>query len=495
MDDKQNNNEKHSGIRQQVLTGVVWKFLERILAQVVSLVVTILLARLLDPSDYGVVSIVTVFFSFANVIIAGGLNTALIQKKNTDKDDYDTVFTVSFLIALVIYGILFLSAPFIATIYKQEILVPIIRVLGLSLPVYALKSIVCAYVSANLQFKMFFYATMGGTLTSAVIGVVLALKGFGAWALVAQQLSNTVIDTFILFLITRLRLSFRIVFDRLRSLVSYGARIMLSSLLGVFINQINPLFIGFKYTSADLSFYTKGRSFPETLSSSMTYTISSVLFPALSKFQDNKERLLQYTRLYMRVSSFIVFPVMLGFFAIAETFVNLFLTSKWLPAVYYIRIACVSMMFDVVAAGNCETIKAMGRSDVFLKIEIAKKSGYLITLIAFLLFTNKPEALAISMIICTLIQIIINSIPNRKLIGYKGVYQLQDIMPNFFTAGIMCVVSIFVGRLSFPPALIMIMQILVGAFIYFLLAIISKNKSLMVILDLMKKHNATQKTE
>ena len=246
--------QQDQDIKKKALTGAIWKFAERILAQVISLVVSLIIARLLDPSDYGVVSIVTVFFAFANVIISGGLNTALIQKKNADKDDYNTVFTVSIVLALTLYGVMFFAAPWIAQIYRQPALTSIIRVLGLALPIYALKSIVCAYVSANLQFKMFFYATLGGTLFSAVVGILMALNGFGAWALVAQQLANATIDTLILFCITRLKLSFQIAAERLRALWKYGSRIMVSSLLGVAVTQINPLFIGLKYTSADLSF-------------------------------------------------------------------------------------------------------------------------------------------------------------------------------------------------------------------------------------------------
>mgnify|MGYP003292619516 CR=1 FL=1 len=166
--------------KKKVISGAVWKFAERVMAQAVSLLVSIIIARLLDPSDFGVVSIVIVFFSFANVIISGGLNTALIQKKEADRDDYNTVFTISFILSVILYAVLFFTAPLIAKIYKQPILTSIIRVLGLSLPVYALKSVVCAYISARLQFRKFFFATLGGTLTSAVVGVVLALNGFGA---------------------------------------------------------------------------------------------------------------------------------------------------------------------------------------------------------------------------------------------------------------------------------------------------------------------------
>lgn len=477
-------------IKKSVINGAFWKFAERIIAQVVSLIVSIIIARLLDPSDYGVVSIVTVFFAFANVIISGGLNTALIQKKDADKDDYNTVFTISFIAAIVLYLILFFAAPFIAKIYKQSMLLHIIRILGISLPIYALKSVLCAYVSSKMQFKKFFYSTLGGTLISAVVGIAMALKGFGAWALVVQQLTNTVIDTSILFFVTKLKLSFNIALHRLKGLVQYGYKILLSSLLSVTINQINPLFIGLKYSSADLSFYTKGKSFPETLSSSITYTISAVLFPALSKYQDDKERLLKYTRLYMKVASFVVFPVMLGFAGVSKNFLYVLLGEKWLPAAYYIQVTCFAMMFDVVAAGNCETIKAMGRSDVFLKIEVIKKSGYFITLILFLLLSNSPRVLAFSLVVCTTIQVLVNSIPNRKLIGYKISYQLLDLMPNLVQSVVMFGMVKLVELISIKPIYILGIQIIVGVAVYLLISLITRNESVKILIGLFnnKKH-------
>ena len=484
MDDK--------NIKKNVIGGVIWKFAERIIAQAVSLIVSIVIARLLDPSDYGVVSIVTVFFAFANVIISGGLNTALIQKKDADKDDYNTVFSISLIVSIVLYAILFVSAPFIAKIYNQPILVSIIQVLGLSLPIYALKSVVCAYISANLQFKKFFFATLGGTLISAVAGITMALNGFGAWALVAQQLTNTTIDTLILFCTTKLKLSFKMAFNRISGLMKYGWKILVSSLLGVTVNQINPLFIGLKYTSADLSFYTKGKSFPETLSSSITYTISAVLFPALSKYQDDKERLLQYTRMYMQLSSFVVFPVMLGFAAVAENFVRVLLGDKWLSTVYYIQIACFATMFDVVAAGNCETIKAMGRSDVFLKIEIAKKTGYFITLALFLIFSDSPQILALSLLVFAVIQIVINSIPNRKLIGYNVFNQIADLLPNLVMSLTMFVIVLLIGKLKINAMLLLLIQVSVGGIVYLALSLIFKNQSVNYIIDLLKKRVAAE---
>ena len=189
-------------LKKSTITNIIWKLLERILAQVISLAVSIVLARLLSPNEYSTVGVVTIFFSFANVIISGGLNTALIQKKDADAKDYSSVMFLSVVLSFVLYGVLFFCAPVISRLYKQDILVPIIRVMALSLPIYAIKSVYCSYISSNLQFRKFFWATLGGTITSAFVGIIMAVKGYGAWALVAQQITNTVIDTVILMLTT-----------------------------------------------------------------------------------------------------------------------------------------------------------------------------------------------------------------------------------------------------------------------------------------------------
>ena len=395
-------------IKSKALTSVVWKYLERVGAQLVSLVVSIIIARILTPSDYSVVSLVTIFFAFANVFISGGLNTALIQKKDADAEDYSAVLYVSVILAVFVYLILFFCAPLLADIYKQQGLILIIRIMGISLPITAVKSIWCAYISASLQFKKFFFATIGGTIVSGIVGVVLAFKGAGAWALVAQQMTNTAIDTFILVLTTRINIVLKLSFTRLKVLFKYGWKILVSSTIGTTYSQMVPLIIGVKYSDADLSYYTKGRSFPDLLTTASTNTLAAVMFPTMAKFQDDKEKLLRYTRLFVKVSSFIAFPLMLGFFAVADNFVLVVLTEKWMPAATYIKIFCLSSMFEMVHVGNCETIKAMGKSGTYLIMEIIKKSGYFLTIGLFLFFTNTPENLSIAFIVCTIIALIEN---------------------------------------------------------------------------------------
>lgn len=470
-------NNYENNLRKKAFSSAIWKFMERIIAQGVSLVVSIIIARILDPTDYSVVGIVTIFFTFANVLISGGFNTALIQKKDADEEDYSSVLFLSIFISIVLYVILFFTGPLIAKAYKQPILIDVIRVMGLILPVNAVKSIVCAFISSSLQFKKFFFATIGGTIFSAIVGIWMALKGFGPWALVAQQMSNTIIDTIILIIITRIHFVFRVSLVKLKQLFKYGSKIFATSSLIALYNEINPLFIGLKYTAADLSFYSKGKSFPALLTSTTNNTLSAVLFPVMSKVQDDKEALLRYTRRFIRVSSFVLFPVMLGFLACSDNFIRVVLTEKWLPASIYVKIFCVANMFDVIHTGNCETIKGMGRSDIYLKMEIIKKTLYFVTIGLFMLLTNTPVALAFSAIVCTLIAIIVNSIPNIRLINYTVKKQAQDLLPNLVISIAMCALVSLVSFLNIHPALVLVIQIVLGVLIYIGLAYVTKNES------------------
>lgn len=476
-----------NNLKSATIANTVWKFAERILAQLISLVVSILLARILTPAEYSVVSVVVIFFNFANVIISGGLNTALIQKKDADSEDYSTVLYLSLALSFLIYAILFFAAPAIARAYNQPLLTAVVRVMSLSLPVYAVKSVYCAYISATLQFRKFFWATLGGTLTSAVVGIAMAVNGFGAWSLVAQQVTNIVIDTVILVLTTRIRFVLSVSFTRLKALLNYGWKVFVSSLLATAYNESVPLFIGIKFNSASLSFYTKGKNFPNLISTTITSTLSAVLFPVLAKYQDEKDKLLQYTRQFIKITSYITFPLMLGFFAVSDNFIRLLLTEKWLPASYYIKIFCIASMFDMIHIGNCETIKAMGRSDIYLIMEIIKKASYFIIIALFIFFGKTPEVLAVSSLLCTTVAIIVNSVPNRRLINYTYRAQAVDILPNLLISVLMCAAVILVGELKLSAFPALCLQIVTGAVVYLLLSIITKNKNLSYLLLTVKE--------
>lgn len=474
-------------LKEKTIFGLFWKFAERFMAQIVSLVVSVILARLLTPDDYGVVGIVTIFFAFANVFISGGFNTALIQKKDADQEDYSSVLWISLITAAILYSIMFFCAPSIASAYDKAILIPVVRVMGLTIFINAFKSVACAYISSHFQFRKFFFATIGGTLVSAVVGIVMALKGYGAWALVAQQMTNSIVDTLILYLTTRIRFVFRICKQRTKRLFNYSWKILAASGISVVYDEVNPLIIGLKYSSAHLSYYSKGKSFPSLINSTIGNTLSAVLFPAMAKVQDNKEAVLNYTRKFMRVTSFVLFPMMLGFLVVAEKFILLLLTDKWISATFFLQAFCIVYMFDMIQSGNLQVIRAVGRSDILLILEIVKKTTYAIVIALFVFFTNKPEYLALACIINTGVATLVNTFPNRKLIGYKYRLQVLDLLPNFIIAAIMGAVVYCVGLLKINLLLLFALQIVSGFFTYILLSVITKNENLQYVLEIIRK--------
>ena len=470
------------------ISGVIWKFGERVGAQLVALVVQIILARLLSPDDYAVVGIITIFFSFCNVLITGGLNTALIQKKDADIEDYSTVLHVSMILAGILFVVMYFAAPWIAGLYEKTILISAIRIMSVTFFINAFTSVLGAYVSSNLQFKKSFFATLVGSAVSAVVGIGMAMSGFGPWALIAQQMTNAACNAVTLYYMARLKFVFRISWIRFKQLFGYGSKIFVASLISMLYDQINPLIIGLKFSAADLAYYTKGHNFPGLLNSSVNDTLSAVLFPVIAKVQDSTDAVLGVTRRYIKVASYIIFPVMVGMFAVAESFVVGILTEKWLPIVPYIRIFSFTYMFNIIQTGNLQAIKAIGRSDISLILEIIKKSVYFVIIAAFVYFSDSPIMLAASGIICTVVATIINTYPNRKLIGYSYRHQIGDLAPNFAISVLMGIAVMMVGRLAIAPLLLLVIQILAGGAVYVALSILFKNENFFYLLGYLKPY-------
>lgn len=477
-----------NNLKNKTFSGMIWKFMERICAQVVSLIVSIVLARILMPDDYSIVSIVTIFFTFCNVFISGGLNTALIQKKDADVEDYSTVLHTSMFVALILYMVMFFLAPSIANLYSKQILIPVIRIMSLTFFINAFKSVLSAYTSSNLQFKKFFFSTIVGTIISAFVGIYMAINGYGAWALVAQQMTNSLLDTLILYLTTKYRIIFKVSFKKLKSLFSYGWKIFVSSIISVIYDQINPLIVGVKYTSKDLAYYSKGQSYPGLINSTISDTLQSVLFPIMSKVQDNKEMVLSVTRKYIKVASYVIFPMMIGLFSVSDIFVEVVLTEKWLPIVPYIQIFCFSYMLNIIQVGNLQAIKAIGRSDITLILEIVKKGFYFIIIILFVILSKNPIVLALSSIVCTVFATVVNTYPNRKLLGYKYKYQLNDLLPNLIISIIMGIVVYLIKYIQISKVLILILQVFIGIIVYILLSKFTKNENLYYLIDYVRSY-------
>ena len=352
-----------------VFSNMIWRFLEHTGAQLVQFIVAIVLARILSPEDYGTVELVMVFITILNVFVDSGLGTALVQKKNADNIDFSTVFYTNIVFCLVLYAILFITSPFIARFYSNETLTVVIRVLGITILISGVKNIQYSYVSKTLQFKKFFFATLFGTITAAVIGIWMAYHGFGVWALVAQQLINLTIDTIFLWITVNWKPNFVFSFDRLKELFSYGWKILLVGLLDTGYNNLRQLIIGKKYSKADLAFYNKGDLFPKAIIGNLNNAIDSVLLPVMSSEQDDKKLVKLMTRRAIKISTYCIAPLIMGLSVCAPSVVTILLTDKWLPCVPFLRIFCITYMFYPIHTANLNAIKAMGRSDLFLKLE------------------------------------------------------------------------------------------------------------------------------
>lgn len=471
-------------MNNNVVKNFLWRFFERCGAQFVTLIVSIVLARILTPSDFGTVSLIMVFTTILQVFVDSGLGTALIQKKDADDLDFSSVFYFNFAICLILYLGMFIASPFIAKFYKDISLTPIIRVISLTIVMSGVKGIQQSYVSRNMLFKKFFFATLGGTLFSAVLGIGMAYAGFGVWSIVAQQLSNTAIDTLILWITVDWRPKRMFSWQRLKSLLSYGWKLLVSSLLDTIYNNLRNLIIGKIYTSSDLAYYNQGDKFPKVIVMNINASIDSVLLPSMSGEQENKERVKSMTRRAIKTSTYIMAPLMIGLLFCAEPIVRLLLTDKWLPCVPYLRIFCFTYMFWPIHTANLNAIKAMGRSDLFLKLEIIKKVVGLILL--FITMRISVMAMAYSLIFSGILSQIINSWPNWKLLNYNYLEQLRDILPSICISVFMGVCVYFIGFLSLPTLLQLIIQVIVGAIIYIVASIVLKLEEFNYLFEMIK---------
>lgn len=467
-----------------VIKNFIWRFAERCGAQLVTFVVSIVLARILVPEDYGTIALVTVFTTILQVFVDSGLGTALIQKKDADDLDFSSVFYFNFIVCLILYAGMFIAAPSIARFYGDVSLIAIVRVISLTIVISGVKGIQQAYVSRHMLFKRFFFSTIGGTVFSAFLGIAMAYAGYGVWALVVQQLSNTAIDTLILWLTVKWRPKRSFSWKRLEELLSYGWKLLVSALLDTGYNNITNLIIGKVYSSSDLAFYNQGDKFPKVIVSNINTSIDSVLLPSMSNVQNDRQGVKRMTRRAIKTSTYVMAPLMMGLAFCADSIVRVILTDKWLPCVLYMQIFCFTYMFWPIHTANLNAIKALGRSDLFLKLEIIKK----IVGIVVLLFTMRisVKAMAYSMIVTSILGQVINSWPNYKLLNYGYFEQIKDILPSIVLATVMGVLISLIRLLNIAPGFMLLIQMVLGVVIYIYGSYILKLESFEYLLDMIK---------
>lgn len=453
------------GEKKQVLSGFLWKLAERISSQGVTLLVSIILARILLPEEYGLIAMVQVFIIVANVFVVSGFSTALIQKKDADNLDFTTITYISLIFSIILYIFIYIFSPFLADFYNEPQLVKITRVYSVSLLFSSYNSVQQAWVSRHMVFKKFFYSTLSGAAISGVIGIVLAYRGYGVWALIYQALVNLVVNICVLQFVIKWRPSFSFSYERAKPLIKYGWKILSADLVGQIYNQLRQLLIGKYYSSSDLAYFNRGKQFPEIINNNIDSSIGQVLFPAMSNYSDNPLVIKQFTRRAVKTTSYIMFYAMTMLAIIAEPLIRLTLTDKWLDCVPYLQLICIAKMIITVSTANLQALKAVGRSDIVLKLEIIKKPiGILMILIAMPI---SVLAISITVPLYSIYSAIINMSPNRKILGYSFKEQMLDLAPATFLSLGMFVICILLTILPCGSGFLMLLQLIVGTLFYF----------------------------
>ena len=475
------------------MSGFIWRLFERVGAKGVELIVSLVLAKMLDTELFGSIVLVLVVINIMQVFVDSGLGNALIQKKDSDNKDFSTVFFFNIVFCAVLYTILYFTAPYFAAFYDDLSLTPVIRVLGLTVVISGVKNVQIAYVSKTMQFKRFFFSTLGGTIFAAIAGLILAYNGYGIWAIVVQSVSNTAIDTVILWITVKWKPEFYFSFKRLKILFAYGWKLLVSQLLDTGYTQLRSLIIGKKYTKDDLAYYDRANQFPGFITANINTSIDSVLFPAMSDVQDDKERVKSMTKRAMKTSIFLMAPMMAGLSCCARPIVKLLLNETWLPLIPYMIVLCISYTFYPLHTANLNAIKALGRSDKFLILEIIKKAVGMVLLLVSMWYG--VMAIAISLLVSDIICQIINSWPNKKLINYGYFEQLKDITPSIILAWVMGGIVYCVSFLGLNDILTLVIQIPLGVAIYTLGAKLFKMESFDYLLVVIKSIIGKKETE
>lgn len=472
-----------NNLKQKTLSGLFYKFAERGASSGVSFIVQIILARLLVPEQFGTIALLVVLINVLNVFVTYGFGNSLIVNKDSDDLDFSTCFYFGIAFSLIIYLIVFLSAPYISQVFygKSELEI-LIKVMALRLPIAAINSVQHAYVAKNMRFKMFFYATFIGTFLSGIISIGMAYSGFGVWALVAQYLSNSFLSTLSLWIIAKWRPKWMFSLKRLKIIYDYGWKILAVGLIDTIFGQIRSLVIAKRYSRADLAYYDRGFAFPYFSMGLIEPTISSVLFPALSSCNDDREMMKAITRRAIKISTYIVCGMLCLLVAVSHSLVIVLLTEKWQDCIIFLQIGCLAVLFRPLQFINNCVIRASGRSALLLKLDILKKSIAVILLLASMHFG--VIAIAWSLVVTNIISAIINIYPNKDILQYNYLLQFKDLFSNL-RIGI--IIGIIVGLLNYLPfaaITILSLQIILGLVLFIAISILFKVDSFYYIKNL-----------
>lgn len=457
-------------LKAATIKSLFWKLFERGGSAIVQLVVQIVMARLLAPEQFGALAIMLVFVNIGNVVVQSGLNTALVQASEVDDDDSSTVFWLSFAISVILYAIVFFAAPIIAAFYQMDYLVWPLRGLALLLVINSYNSVQVALVQRALKFRKIFNATIVSVVCSGVLGIGSAVAGAGLWALVVQQLSYQALNCIALSWQVHWRPTLTFKPDRARTLFGFGWKLLVSALLDQGYQSLSDLIVGKQFSPTSLGFVSQGKKYPQALGNMLDGSIQPVMLSAVSRVQDDKAYVKRLVRRALKTSTFLIVPAMTLFGVAAEPIVRLLLGEQWLPCVPFLQIYCFVYALLPIHTTNLQALNGMGRSDLFLKMELVKKA-YGICFVLFGAFVLKDVYLLVgSYMITGIISTFVNAYPNKRVIGYSYGEQLRDIGPAFMLSAIAGAIAYLLVGLGLPDLATILLQIIVMCAVYLLLA-------------------------
>ncbi len=470
--------------QKKIVSSLMWKFFEQSGVQFITFFLSLLLARLLTPDDYGVLALLTIYTSLAQVFITAGFINALLQKKDADDLDYSSVFYTTLTVSIVIYILFFAIAPFIADYYAIPEFKNLLRFFSLTIIITTYQNIQVVILSKSLMFKKQFFNSLCSVMFGGFVGIFFALNGFGTWALVAQQLSALLLNTILLSFNIQWRPKLIFSFERLRILFSFGWKILCSGFLDTVYKNIYSIIIGARYSTSDLAFWNKGNQLPLFLVTIVDNTVIAVIYPVMAKVQDNKKELKKLAQRSISMSAYIMFPICMGLAICAEEIVLLLLSDKWLPCVPFLRAWCFVEAWKPLQTANAQMFKALGRSDIFLKLEVIKKLiGITILLIALPLGL---EAMAFGIMIAAMLSALANAMPNHYLMNYSYLEQFKDVFPALLLSTAMGSIVWLISFLNFTFLVGLLIQIISGILVYIILSFIFKIETFHYLLKVLK---------
>lgn len=459
-------------LRNTTIKGVGWSFTDSILSQGTTFLVSIVLARLLSPSEYGLLGILMIFIMVSESIVNSGLSSALIRKQGATEEDFSTVFIINLILSFVMYGMLFLCSPLISAFFEEPQLTILLRVMGVIVIINALSLVPLAKLTKAVDFKTITICSFFSAIIAGIVGISMAFLDYGVWALAGQQISRQLTYTLALWIVNKWRPRLLFSMHSFKELWNFGWKLLISGLIDTVWREIYKVVIGKFYSPNTLGQYTQAHQYADIFSSNLTRVIQRVSYPVLSKIQDGRERLKQAYRQVIKVTMLVTFVLMFGLAGCAQNFIYVLIGEQWLPCVGYLQILCFSMALYPLHAINLNMLQVQGRSDLFLKLEIIKKCIAIIPLLLGI-FINIYWML-ISSVITGWVSYYLNAYYSGPYLNYSVWAQIKDIMPSMSLALGMAIVVYFIGCLPLSPYVILPIQLVCGAIIVFSVCEITK---------------------